>query len=119
MGLAERDHWIESAMPGDEYPFETGEPRLRLNYRQRRGGVIARKIPNGEAYARVGADATDPIRGEDARRLLEACRKLSAQDLLGSQFEINANNDAICRTGGRVLFIATLKTGLEFPEQLQ
>ena len=72
MNLAERDHWIELAMPGDEYPFQTGEPQLKLNYRQRRGGVIARKIPNGEAYARVGADATDPMRGEDARRLLEA-----------------------------------------------
>ena len=44
MGWAERERWIESAMPGDEYPFPAGEPQLRLNYRQRRGGVIAKKI---------------------------------------------------------------------------
>jgi hypothetical protein len=105
-------------MPGDEYPFPVGEPQLRLNYRQRRGGVIAKRISNGEAYARVGADATDPTRGEDARRLVEACKKLSAQDLLGSQFEINVKNDAVCRAGGRTLFIAALRKGLEFPEQL-
>lgn len=118
MGWEERDRWIESAMPGDEYPFPVGEPQLRLNYRKRRGGVIAKRISNGEAYARVGADATDPTRGEDARRLVEACRKLSAQDLLGSQFEINVKNDAVCRAGGRTLFIAALRKGLEFPEQL-
>jgi superfamily II DNA or RNA helicase len=117
MDMSEHSSWVEKAAPGDEYPFPTGEPKSKLNYRQRRGGVIAKKIRNGEAYARVGTDATDPVRGDDARRLLEACRRLSTQELLGSQFEINDQNDAICRTGGRTLFIAALKQGLEFPEQ--
>ena len=116
MDLSEHSFWVEKAAPGDEYPFPTGEPRMKLNYRQRRGGVIAKRIRNGEEYARVGTDATDQVRGEDARRLLEACRKLSARQLLGSQFEVNDRNDAICRTGGRTLFISALKQGLEFPE---
>ena len=117
MDLSERSSWVEKAVPGDEYPFSTDETKVKLNYRQRRGGVIAKKIRNGEAYARVGTDATDHVKGEDARRLLDACRKLSAQGLLGSQFEINDQHDAICRNGGRTLFIAALKEGLEFPEQ--
>jgi superfamily II DNA or RNA helicase len=117
LDASERAAWVEKAVSGDDYPFRASEPRLRLNYRQRRGGVIAKKIPNGEAYARVGQDATDPEMGEDARRLLDACRRLNAQGLLGSQFEINDKNDAICRTAGRTLFIAALKVGLEFPEQ--
>jgi superfamily II DNA or RNA helicase len=116
LDMSEHSSWIEKAAPGDEYPFPTGEPILKLHYRQRRGGVIAKKIRNGEAYARIGTDATDAARGEDARRLLDACRKLSAQELLGSKFEVNDQNDAICRTGGRTLFIAALKDGLEFPE---
>jgi len=116
MDWSQHDSWLERAVPGDDYPFPAGEPQMKLSYRQRRGGVIAKKIPNGEAYARVGADATDPLRGDDARRLLDACRKLSAEGLLGSRFEINAQNDAICRNAGRALFLAALKAGLEFPE---
>lgn len=114
---SERDAWLATAATGDDYPFPSSEPQLKLNYRQRRGGVIAKKIPNGEAYARIGKDATDLARGEDARRLLDACKALSARGLLGSQFEVNEKNDAICRNAGRTLFIAALRVGLEFPEQ--
>src|SRR5262249_3871614 len=108
MDWSQHQSWLERAVPGDNYPFPSGEAQMKLNYRQRRGGVIARRIRNGEAYARVGADAVDPVRGEDARRLLDACRRLSSEGLLGSQFEINDKNDAICRNAGRVLFLATL-----------
>ena len=116
MDWSQHDSWLEKAVAGDNYPFPAGEPQMKLNFRQRRGGVIAKKITNGEAYARVGADAVDRARGDDARRLLDACRKLSAEGLLGSQFEINAQNDAVCRSAGRTLFLAALKMGLEFPE---
>jgi superfamily II DNA or RNA helicase len=108
--------WVESAQAGAEYPFTDTESKLKLNYRQRRGGVIARRVPQGEVYARVGAAAADPAKGEDAARLLEACRKLQMQGLLSSQFEINAMNDAVCRSAGRVLFLSTVRNGLEFPQ---
>ena len=112
---AEHQKWIETANPGDQYPFPETGIQLKVNFRQRRGGVLTRRVPNGEVYARVGADAADRSKGEDARRLLAACRKLQTLGLLASQIEINETNDAICRTKGQRLFLSHLESGLEFP----
>lgn len=116
--LAWCDHakWLSTAAPGAEYPFPPSDAMLRLNYRQRRGGVIAKRVPNGEVYARVGADAKDPARGGAGTKLLEACRKLQNQGALNSQFEVNQMGDAVCRSSGRLLFIAAIPEGLEFPD---
>ena len=42
---------VSGLVPGDRYPGPV-EPATTLRYRQRAGGVIARRIPGGESFAR-------------------------------------------------------------------
>jgi hypothetical protein len=115
---SEHGNWIKQAAGGDEYPFHQTNTQLKLNFRQRRGGVISKRIPNGEAYARVGSEAVDRVKGEDARRLVESCKRLQIHGLFNSQFEINDLNDAVFHSGGKVFFLSHLESGLEFPRDL-
>ena len=112
------DHgkWLESASVGDEYPFPICDSWTKLNFRQRRGGVISIRIRDGEAYARMGPDASDATKGEDARRLVEACKKLQNSGQFTSHFEINSMNDAVFHSRGKVFFLSHLRSGLEFPD---
>jgi hypothetical protein len=112
---SEHEKWLKQASSGDEYPFQQIDTRMKLNFRQRRGGVISKRIPNGEAYARVASEAADIVKGEDAKHLLEACKRLQARGLFSSQFAINSMNDAVFRNGGKLLFLSHLESGLEFP----
>ena len=112
---ANEDEWLATASPGDRYPFEVPLESEKWTYRQKRGGVISRKIKNGEAYALVGNEASDPEMGEDAQRLLNNIKTLSAQGRPVTQLERTVHGHVLFRQAGVLFFISALTKGLEFP----
>jgi hypothetical protein len=108
--------WVQTAKVGDLYPFPLKSPVEKLKLSQKRGGVIAKKVRGGEVFARVGDQALDPVRGQDARRLLESLKTLQARGESISHFEVDAGLIAVYRKEGQVRFLARLERGLEFPD---
>jgi superfamily II DNA or RNA helicase len=108
--------WAAKASPGDLYPFASVPVKITLKYRQRQGGVISKRIPGGEVYARVGMSSKDAQRGEDAARLLTTIKALHEKGEPVNQFEVNEYNHAVYHTVGTVRFITSLDHELEFPE---
>lgn len=109
--------WVAQSSAGDAYPFGAavleGE---KWKYRQKRGGVISKKIPQGEAFARVGEKAEHLEMGEDAVGLLSAIAELQNRGEKISQLERTAKGHVLYRKGGALHFIYALKKGLEFPK---
>lgn len=110
------DEWLVAALPGDVYPFKRELEADKWAYRQKRGGIITRKIANGEAYARIGGDAEDPDKGRDAEKLLSCIRTLANEGKAITQLERTSNNHVLFRQAGILYFITALSAGLEFPE---
>jgi superfamily II DNA or RNA helicase len=111
-----RDEWLLTARPGDLYlPGDVGAIE-RVKFSQKRGGVIARKVPSGEVFVRTGTTAKNATLGADADRLLAALHILASAGAQITHLEINKNLDAVYRRDGRIYFLATLLQGLEFPE---
>src|SRR5205085_506151 len=108
--------WAAQASPGDVYPFPSAAAQFKVRYRQRQGGVISKQIPGGEAYARIGTSARNTTSGEDAERLLSACRMLQEKGEPVSQVEINEYSHAVYRAAGQIYFITSLRGELEFPD---
>lgn len=112
----DRDQWVQSAKPGDPYlPGDVGTID-RVKFSRKRGGVIARKVPSGEVFARVGTAAKNPTLGADADRLLTALRTVTGSGVQLTHVELNENLDAVYRRDGKIYFLAALEQGLEFPE---
>jgi hypothetical protein len=86
-----------------------------LRFKRKGGGVISKRVPGGELFARVGERAEDSVRGEDAARLIAAIKELHALGQQISQLEVNAKNHVLHRAGGRLYFVCALTRGLEFP----
>ena len=110
------EEWLATAKPGDVYPLKATLEPEKWNYRRKRGGVITRKIKNGEAFAQVGSDATDPDKGRDGEKLLAGIRALVAQGTPITQLERTAEGHILFRQAGVLRFITALSKGLEFPE---
>lgn len=108
--------WLRSAQPGDPYPFQPQAPLQEYKFSQKMGGVIAKKVPRGEVFALTGDRASDPVKGEDAVRLLAALRAVRGRGDVISRFSLDARMIAIYRKEGQWRFLAALKKGLEFPE---
>ena len=113
---ADRDEWLRAAEPGDRYPFEPQPPVEKLKFSQKQGGVIAKKVPRGEVFALVGAEAQDLTKGQDGAALLRALKTVQTRGERISHFEIDSRHDAVYRKDGFLWFLASLKEGLEFPE---
>lgn len=91
--------------PGEAYPGPL-DVSVELRFRQKRGGVVARRVPSGEVYAV----------GRAADHLIGVLRQLSSQR--GGpipKFFVNAKNDAYWLEGGKAFFITRLPEPLEFP----
>ncbi len=108
--------WLRTAKPGVRYPFRPAPPVEELQFRQKRGGVIAKKIRGGEVFALVGAEASDPDKGRDAETLLAAWSELRKRGELVTRLELNSRLDAVYRKEGELRFLAHLIKGLEFPD---
>jgi hypothetical protein len=111
----DREEWLTGAAPGDQYPFEPQPPTEKLKFSQRQGGVIAKKVSHGQAFALEGAEAVSEQNGRDASVLLRALKSLPNGEKI-SHFEIDSRLDAVYRKDGRLWFLTSLKEGLEFPE---
>ncbi len=96
---------VAALSPGDDYPGPL-TPAEELRFRQRQGGVIARKVRGGETVAR----------GVEAERLLEALRKLTRTESPLTRFYVNELGHAFWREAGRGRFIAALEGDLGFPK---
>jgi hypothetical protein len=94
---------ISSLTPGDVYRGPL-EPVLELRFRQRSGGVITKRVRNGELYAR----------GPNADRLISAIRSVGQPV---SKIYINELGHAFWRDQGIPRLIAPLDGSLDFPDE--
>lgn len=109
--------WIEKAQEGVVYPF----PNLptvesTIIFKQRRGGVLAKKIPGGEIFANSDPTRGDLLKAKDAKNLVEIIKRLQKQGTQIHKLEINEKRDVLYRANGLLLFIYRLESGLEFPD---
>jgi superfamily II DNA or RNA helicase len=109
--------WAAGAAPGAPYGFGGLAPFLTdLRFKQKAGGVISKRAPGGEVFARAGARASDPQMGADAERLLGAIKALQAAGNKIGRFNVNEALHAYYREAGQLYFLCALQKGLEFPE---
>jgi superfamily II DNA or RNA helicase len=95
----------QPSRPGDPYRGPL-EPCVELRFRQKGGGVVAKRVPAGEAYAR----------GRAAEELVAVLRQLSNQRGRPiSKFFVNAKNEAYWLERGKAFFITSLPETLGFP----
>jgi superfamily II DNA or RNA helicase len=90
--------------PGDEYRGPI-EPASEYRFRQRSGGLIARRVRGGEVFAR----------GAEAERLVGLLHDLSRTGTPITRFYVNKLGHAFWRQAGAAHFIAALNGELEFP----
>lgn len=109
--------WAAGATPGAPYGFGGLAPMIaELRFKQKSGGVISKRVPGGEVFARAGARAADPAMGADAERLITAIKSLQAGGKKIGRFDINEALHACYREEGQLYFLCALAKGLEFPE---
>jgi superfamily II DNA or RNA helicase len=95
---------ITSLALGDPYPGPT-EPATRLRFRQRGGGVIAKRVPGGEVFAQ----------GPEAEQLTAALRELMRAHRPVSRILVNRLGHAMWVEDGVPRFIGALSGDLKFP----
>lgn len=108
--------WQAGATPGDPYPFgglEVVEPNLQ--YKQKSGGVISKRVSGGEVFARPEGKSETPAKGANASRLIAALQQLRTAGKKISRISVNMAEHALYRENGQLYFIAALPGGLEFP----
>jgi hypothetical protein len=81
------------------------EPVQELRFRQRRGGVLARRVRGGEAYAR----------GPDADRAVAEIKQLSRVHGPITKVFLNDRGHLFWRAAGTPRFILATSHGLQFP----
>jgi superfamily II DNA or RNA helicase len=96
---------ITSLTLGDPYPGPV-EPATRLRFRQRGGGVIAKRVPGGEVFAQ----------GPEAERLTSALRELARAHRPISRILVNRFGHALWVEDGVPRFIGALSGDLKFPD---
>lgn len=89
---------------GDRYPGPI-EPATHLRFRQRGGGVIAKRVPGGEVFAQ----------GPDAERLTAALRQLARSHRPISRILINPYGHVLWIEEGMPRFIGLIEDDLHFP----
>lgn len=113
---AQLEEWLKTAVPGALYPLASIPTTIDgLRFKKKGGGVISKRVPGGEVFARVGDRALDAACGADASRLIAAVRELHAKGEQVSHLEVNAKNHVVHRTEGKLFFVCALAKGLEFP----
>ena len=92
------------------------EAETELLVRAKAAGYrIARKIHDGEVFARTGALAKDPARGVEAEALIRRIQELQAET--GKpirKIKLLANHEVIAEVDGQRILLLKLVAGLEF-----
>jgi superfamily II DNA or RNA helicase len=91
--------------PGGMYPGPL-EPAQELRFRQRRGGVLARRIRGGEAYAQ----------GPDAKQAVATIKQLTRSHGPINKVFLNDQGHLFWRDAGTPRFIMSVGSGFQFPE---
>jgi hypothetical protein len=104
--------------PGDEYTGETQPAEEFYIKRRADTALVARKVRHGEVYAQSGTEAHDPVKGQDAERLVQAIHQAAARGgEWVSRFRVNRAGHAFYLADGKAYFLAALSSGFEFPEE--
>jgi superfamily II DNA or RNA helicase len=90
---------------GDHYPGPV-EPATRLRFRQRAGGVIAKRVPGGEVFAH----------GPEAECLIAALRDLARAHRPISRILVNPFGHVLWIEDGIPRFIGAVEGELQFPD---
>jgi superfamily II DNA or RNA helicase len=90
-----------------------------LLVRSKAGGYrIARKIPDGEAFARTGDQAKEPARGAEAEVLAKRIRQVESETgMTVRKLKLLANRDVVADVEGKRIVLITLTAGLEFADR--
>ncbi|MEV0561578.1 DEAD/DEAH box helicase [Dactylosporangium sp. NPDC050588] len=96
---------VMGIQPGDAYPGPV-EPAEEFRFRQRAGGVIAKRVPRGEVFAL----------GPAAEQLLIEVRHLAKTRNTLSRVLVNRLRHAFWFENGEPRFITALDEDLTFPE---
>lgn len=110
----------DSGVPGAEYSGPA-EECIELRVQAKAAGpVLAKKVPNGEAYARTTKNASDRERGLDAEAIIAALLHVERQEQIKvTRIKVSLESRvAFCEAGGRRLFLHKLKSGLEFKDEI-
>jgi superfamily II DNA or RNA helicase len=95
---------VTSLALGDRYPGPV-QPATHLRFRQRGGGMIAKRVPDGEVFAR----------GPEAERLTSALRVLARAHRPISRILVNRWGHALWVEDGVPRFIGAIEGDLQFP----
>lgn len=95
---------VTSLSLGDRYPGPV-EPATGLRFRQRGGGVIAKRVPGGEVFAQ----------GPEAERLTATLRELARAHRPVSRIFVNGFGHVLWVEDGVPRFIGALSGDLRFP----
>ena len=98
---------IARLVPGDPYPGPI-HAAVEFRFRQRRGGVISKRVSGGEAFAH----------GPAADRLTSALRDIGHSQRPPSRVYVNELGHAFWRKEGLPHFLAALDGQLEFPMEV-
>jgi len=102
---------VDKLQPGDVYPGPATKEGGSFSLRQKRGGVIERKAPDGGVeFALVGPEG-GPL-AENAERILDAWRTILGQ---GVTFHVNEAGHAWYTEGGNRRFLAAAPGGFAWP----
>lgn len=110
---------IDELYPGEENANIFSKNSIELMFK-RKGyeTLIAKKIKNGEIYARTSNTARDPDAGKQAEELKNALNE--AEERLNrriSKFFVNPENIAFVLIEGKTIFISKMNHNLEFPDR--
>ena len=110
---SEDDVDVTLLKPGDPYPGPATTEGGSYTIRQKRGGVIERKVGRSLEFA-LGSRSTDDERGRNADEVLDAWRTLM---IMGLTINVNAHDHVWYTEGGVRRFLAHIPGGFAWPTE--
>lgn len=110
---------IDELYPGDENANIFSKKSIELMFK-RKGNetLIAKKIKNGEIYARTSNTARDPKAGKQAEELKNALNEVEEKiNKRITKFFVNPEKIAFVLMEGKTIFISKMYHNLEFPNE--
>lgn len=107
---------LDKLQIGESFQSElVGKQPQVVHFKQRQGKfVLARKEGRGERFARVGQQAKDTKKGDDAEKLIQVCREYRTIYPELSKIILTESGHALVLKDGSYRYLMTLQTGLEF-----
>ena len=108
--------WLETANVGDRFPYQNISINNTYKFKKKFGGIITKKVKQGESFARNTDKAKDKEKGKDLEKLLDNIRKLTEKNVTVIKVYEAADNVFLYQQNGVYYFICKLGSGLEFPD---